>query len=156
MFSTATRFAFPKSTPSSFLSLNLRCYFHSRSSNPNNIHDAVASFNRLLHLRPLPSVVQFNKILGAIVKMKHYPTAISLSSRAESKGITPSLVFMNILINCYSHGAYVMSFDGETLERYVIVRSKEAVIIIENLTEALFGRPEIAPDGQLILQKTRT
>lgn len=44
---------------------------------------------------------------------------------------------------------YVMSFDGETLQRYATVRSKEAVSIIEKHTEALFGRPEIVitPDG---------
>ncbi|KAJ7970239.1 UV-B-induced protein, chloroplastic [Quillaja saponaria] len=38
---------------------------------------------------------------------------------------------------------YVMSFDGETLQRYATIRSKEAVSIIEKHTEALFGRPEI-------------
>ncbi|XP_061361809.1 UV-B-induced protein At3g17800, chloroplastic-like [Gastrolobium bilobum] len=45
--------------------------------------------------------------------------------------------------------AYVMSFDGETLQRYATIRSKEAVSIIEKHTEALFGRPEIVitPDG---------
>ncbi|KAE8705346.1 hypothetical protein F3Y22_tig00110429pilonHSYRG00785 [Hibiscus syriacus] len=44
---------------------------------------------------------------------------------------------------------YVMSFDGETLQRYATIRSKEAVGIIEMHTEALFGRPEIAitPQG---------
>ncbi|KAE8681525.1 hypothetical protein F3Y22_tig00111330pilonHSYRG01271 [Hibiscus syriacus] len=44
---------------------------------------------------------------------------------------------------------YVMSFDGETLQRYATIRSKEAVGIIEKHTEALFGRPEIAitPQG---------
>lgn len=44
---------------------------------------------------------------------------------------------------------YVMSFDGETLQRYATIRSKEAVSIIEKHTEALFGRPEIAitPEG---------
>ncbi|GAV69889.1 DUF760 domain-containing protein [Cephalotus follicularis] len=44
---------------------------------------------------------------------------------------------------------YVMSFDGETLQRYATIRSKEAVNIIEKHTEALFGRPEIviAPQG---------
>lgn len=44
---------------------------------------------------------------------------------------------------------YVMSFDGETLQRYATIRSKEAVSIIEKHTEALFGRPEIAitPQG---------
>ncbi|XP_030541199.1 UV-B-induced protein At3g17800, chloroplastic isoform X2 [Rhodamnia argentea] len=44
---------------------------------------------------------------------------------------------------------YVMSFDGETLQRYATIRSKEAVSIIEKHTEALFGRPEIVitPEG---------
>ncbi|KAI4326295.1 hypothetical protein MLD38_031623 [Melastoma candidum] len=44
---------------------------------------------------------------------------------------------------------YVMSFDGETLQRYATIRSKEAVNIIEKHTEALFGRPEIVitPEG---------
>ena len=39
--------------------------------------------------------------------------------------------------------SYVMSFDGETIQRYATIRSKEAVSIIEKHTEALFGRPEI-------------
>ncbi|WCJ42150.1 hypothetical protein M5689_022976 [Euphorbia peplus] len=45
--------------------------------------------------------------------------------------------------------SYVMSFDGETLQRYATIRSKEAVTIIEKHTEALFGRPEIVitPEG---------
>lgn len=44
---------------------------------------------------------------------------------------------------------YVMSFDGETLQRYATIRSREAVGIIEKHTEALFGKPEIVitPDG---------
>ncbi|KAE8678346.1 purple acid phosphatase 17-like [Hibiscus syriacus] len=44
---------------------------------------------------------------------------------------------------------YVMSFDGETLQRYSTIRSKEAVGIIEKHTEALFERPEIGitPQG---------
>ncbi|XP_010549034.1 PREDICTED: UV-B-induced protein At3g17800, chloroplastic isoform X2 [Tarenaya hassleriana] len=44
---------------------------------------------------------------------------------------------------------YVMSFDGETLQRYATIRSREAVGIIEKHTEALFGRPEImiTPEG---------
>ncbi|XP_022955051.1 UV-B-induced protein At3g17800, chloroplastic-like [Cucurbita moschata] len=46
---------------------------------------------------------------------------------------------------------YVMSFDGETLQRYATIRSKEAVGIIEKHTEALFGRPEITitPQGTI-------
>ncbi|KAK6123785.1 hypothetical protein DH2020_042472 [Rehmannia glutinosa] len=46
---------------------------------------------------------------------------------------------------------YVMSFDGETLQRYATIRSKEAISIIEKHTEALFGRPEIVitPEGTI-------
>lgn len=46
---------------------------------------------------------------------------------------------------------YVMSFDGDTLQRYATVRSKEAVTIIEKHTEALFGRYEImiTPQGTI-------
>ncbi|XP_019167379.1 PREDICTED: UV-B-induced protein At3g17800, chloroplastic-like isoform X2 [Ipomoea nil] len=46
---------------------------------------------------------------------------------------------------------YVMSFDGETLQRYATIRSKEAINIIEKHTEALFGRPEISitPQGTI-------
>ncbi|KFK36092.1 hypothetical protein AALP_AA4G076400 [Arabis alpina] len=46
---------------------------------------------------------------------------------------------------------YVMSFDGETLQRYATIRSREAVGIIEKHTEALFGRPEImiTPQGTI-------
>ncbi|GER53771.1 hypothetical protein STAS_31320 [Striga asiatica] len=39
--------------------------------------------------------------------------------------------------------SYVMSFDGETLQRYATIRSKEAISIVEKHTEALFGRPEV-------------
>ncbi|GMJ06653.1 hypothetical protein like AT1G48450 [Hibiscus trionum] len=44
---------------------------------------------------------------------------------------------------------YVMSFDGETLQRFATIRSKESVSIIEKHTEALFGRPGtvITPQG---------
>lgn len=45
--------------------------------------------------------------------------------------------------------SYVMSFDGETLQKYATIRSREAVRIIEKHTEALFGKPEIVltPEG---------
>ncbi|KAL4337961.1 hypothetical protein AHAS_Ahas12G0162500 [Arachis hypogaea] len=49
------------------------------------------------------SVIEFNKILASVVKMKQYNTAVSLVSMLEFKGITPSIVTMNILINCSCH-----------------------------------------------------
>ncbi|CAI0400305.1 unnamed protein product [Linum tenue] len=45
-----------------------------------------------------------------------------------------------------------MGFDGETLQSYATIRSKEAVTLIEKHTEALFGRPEImiTPEDEVV------
>ncbi|WOL04494.1 hypothetical protein Cni_G13215 [Canna indica] len=57
-----------------------------------------------------------------------------------------------------SYRSYVMSFDYDTLQRYSIIRSKEAFTIIEKHTKALFGRPEIVITQKepLILPKTNS
>jgi hypothetical protein len=79
--------------------------------------------------------------------------ALSSHPEAISGGISPG---------GFGHGLkasrlrnYVMSFDGETLQRYATIRSKEAVSIIEKHTEALFGRPEIVitPQGTIDTSK---
>lgn len=96
LLSRATRYAFLwvplflASSPSTFLlsfpcTLHLKFYLHSRSPYPNNIHDAVVSFNRTIHKNPPPSILEINKILGSIAKMKYYATAISLFAQMESK-----------------------------------------------------------------------
>ncbi|KAM7251375.1 hypothetical protein ACFE04_023258 [Oxalis oulophora] len=47
--------------------------------------------------------------------------------------------------------SYVLSFEGETLQRYTSIRSKEAVSLIEKHTKALFARPDmiIAPNDNI-------
>lgn len=51
----------------------------------------------------------------------------------------------------YKLRSYVMYLDAETLQRYAMIRSKEAVSLIEKQTQALFGRPDIKvkEDGSL-------
>jgi pentatricopeptide repeat domain-containing protein 1 len=70
-------------------------------SNNNDIDNAVSSFHSMLRMNPTPSIVQFGKILTSIVKMKHYPIAISLSHQLEFNGIMPNIVTFNTVINCY-------------------------------------------------------
>ena len=43
-----------------------------------NVDDALNMFDKMLHMRPLPSIVEFNHMLGAIARMKHYPVVITL------------------------------------------------------------------------------
>ncbi|KAJ9549594.1 hypothetical protein OSB04_022137 [Centaurea solstitialis] len=47
----------------------------------------------------------------------------------------------------YRLRSYVMYLDGETLQRYATIRSKEAISLIEKQTQALFGRPDIKVSG---------
>uniref|UniRef100_A0A6N2KFK4 Pentacotripeptide-repeat region of PRORP domain-containing protein n=1 Tax=Salix viminalis TaxID=40686 RepID=A0A6N2KFK4_SALVM len=84
---------------------------HSSGDNRNmsassfrDIEDALASFNHMLHTKPLPCIIQFNKLLSAIVKMgQYYDAVISLSRQMELAGLSPDIYTLSILINCFSH-----------------------------------------------------
>ncbi|KAJ6748949.1 hypothetical protein OIU79_029939 [Salix purpurea] len=107
-------------------------------------------------MKILPNAVDegetnIHKAAGQDVKAGGGVTYHAVSSHPEafSDGISPG---------GFGHGLkasrlrnYVMSFDGETLQRHATIRSKEAVSIIEKQTEALFGRPEIVitPQGTI-------
>lgn len=57
----------------------------------------------MLQISPTPPILQFNHILASLVKINHYPTAISLFRQLEFNGIKPSIVTLTILMNCYCH-----------------------------------------------------
>src|ERR1044072_3098256 len=73
------------------------------SSNRCNVDDSVLLFNRMLQMRLTPSIIEFCKILTSLMKNNHYSTAISLSHKFHFTRITPDVVTLNILINCYCH-----------------------------------------------------
>ncbi|AES77135.1 PPR repeat protein [Medicago truncatula] len=65
---------------------------------PNDGHNLVSSFNRLLHQKnPTPFIFQFGKILGSLVKIKCYHTAISLHRQMEL-GYDPNVITLTTLI----------------------------------------------------------
>uniref|UniRef100_A0A2N9EWU3 ABC transporter family G domain-containing protein n=1 Tax=Fagus sylvatica TaxID=28930 RepID=A0A2N9EWU3_FAGSY len=68
-----------------------------------NLDHALDLFDKMLHLRPLPSIVDFNQLLGAIARMNHYSVVITLIREMESLGIAPDVPTMNVLINCFCH-----------------------------------------------------
>lgn len=99
---------------------NYSALFYSQSSNPResskthlgnlekdppakviNVEDARKVFDEMLQMRPLPSVVRFNQILGQIAKSKHYSAAISLLTQMVRLEVTPDVYSLNILINCF-------------------------------------------------------
>ncbi|KAL0456625.1 UNVERIFIED_CONTAM: Pentatricopeptide repeat-containing protein, mitochondrial [Sesamum latifolium] len=52
-------------------------------------------------MRPKPSVVDFNKLLMAVVKMKQYSIALNLFDEMSQKGTPVSEYTLTIVINCY-------------------------------------------------------
>ncbi|KAF2298418.1 hypothetical protein GH714_023519 [Hevea brasiliensis] len=77
----------------------LRSKFNSSSF--RDVDDALAFFNHIILLRPLPSIVQFCRFLSALVGMKQYHTVISLSRTIESLGISHDIYSLSILIDCF-------------------------------------------------------
>ncbi|GMP77328.1 hypothetical protein CsSME_00033630 [Camellia sinensis var. sinensis] len=73
------------------------------NSGPNDLQSALISFNRMLQMRPLPPISQFNKALGPITKMGRYAIALSLilNKLQQCQGIQVDLYTFNIAINCY-------------------------------------------------------
>lgn len=69
---------------------------HRNKPSFTNIDDALYSFNRMFHMHPLPSLVQFNSLLSAIVRMKHYGTVVSVSKQMELYGIKHDVYTLNI------------------------------------------------------------
>ena len=74
-----------------------------RSRSIRNIDDALALFDRMLHVHHLPSIVDFNQLLGAIARMKHHSTMISLIKKMELSRTTPNVYVQGVLINCFCH-----------------------------------------------------
>uniref|UniRef100_A0A803KP89 Pentatricopeptide repeat-containing protein n=1 Tax=Chenopodium quinoa TaxID=63459 RepID=A0A803KP89_CHEQI len=63
-------------------------------------------FNQMITLRPLPSVIDFNQLLSAIVKLKRlrpHSTIISLYRKLKLYGIRLDMNSIGILANCYCH-----------------------------------------------------
>ena len=52
-------------------------------------------FDTVLHLRPFPSTVDFNELLGAIARMKRFSKVINQIRDMESLGIAPNIFGWN-------------------------------------------------------------
>ncbi|CAA7034180.1 unnamed protein product [Microthlaspi erraticum] len=65
------------------------------------LDDAIGLFSEMVKSRPLPSIIDFNKLLSAIAKMKKYDVVISLGEQMQNLRIANDLYTYNILINCF-------------------------------------------------------
>ena len=111
------RYAIPKFSPNPILTSStlflyrffshLQRHYGRKSSGFHNVDAAVTRFNCLIRALSPPPTCEFDKVLGAIVRMGHYPTAISLFSQFQLRGISPSIATFSILINCFCHQSHM-------------------------------------------------
>ncbi|KHG10005.1 hypothetical protein F383_15566 [Gossypium arboreum] len=67
----------------------------------DNVDDAFNLFNKMIQSYPKPSIVEFTKLLAAIVRMKHYAITVSMCSQMELLGVYWDVYSLSILVNCF-------------------------------------------------------
>ncbi|KAL4332287.1 hypothetical protein GQ457_07G015290 [Hibiscus cannabinus] len=67
----------------------------------DSVGDAWIVFNKMVDKYPKPPIVEFNKLLAAVVRMKHYAVVVSMCSRMELVGVSHDVYSLSILINCF-------------------------------------------------------
>ncbi|XP_074287393.1 uncharacterized protein LOC141612496 isoform X2 [Silene latifolia] len=88
----------------------------------NNLQFPLNLFNQMMSLVHRPSIVDFNRLLAAMLRLKRlqpHSTVISLYSHLDLSGIRPDLHSMCILANCYCRLGRVdfgYSFLGKSLK----------------------------------------
>ncbi|OMP04166.1 hypothetical protein COLO4_09887 [Corchorus olitorius] len=66
------------------------------------LDEALGFFNSMISVRPLPSIWAFNHLLGALAKMKHYSTVVSMCKQMMGcEEMHPDICTMNTWMNCY-------------------------------------------------------
>ncbi|KAL8155959.1 hypothetical protein AgCh_001131 [Apium graveolens] len=67
------------------------------------LDDALVVFDQMLHLKPLPNVIDFAQLLAALVKTKQYAVAVSIYRDLCLKTVPLDVVTFNTVINCFCH-----------------------------------------------------
>ncbi|XP_074330574.1 uncharacterized protein LOC141667840 isoform X1 [Apium graveolens] len=127
----------------------------------NKLDDALNMFDEMLKTRPLLPIINFNQLLSALLKMKHYSVAVSLFSDICYLRIPLNVITFSVAINCccYAHRLdYAFSLLGSIFKRGLVPDSFVYNILIRGLlsqgksdeAEALFKKiilfKEIEPD----------
>ncbi|XP_059460284.1 pentatricopeptide repeat-containing protein At3g22470, mitochondrial-like [Corylus avellana] len=133
-------------SPNQFLkSVRDRC----RSRSFRNLDDSLGVFGRMLRMHPLPSLVNFNQLLGAIARMKHHSTVITLIKEMEQSGIAPDACTLRVLTNCFCHLKRV-DFGFSILARILKFGFQPDCIILTTLVNGLCLQGKIVEATKLV------
>ncbi|TMW89945.1 hypothetical protein EJD97_016421 [Solanum chilense] len=73
----------------------------SSRSNFECLDDALTQFHQMVTMKPLPSVVDFSKLLKKLINMKHYSNVVSLFREMQKLGIPIDGFILTNVINSY-------------------------------------------------------
>ncbi|KAF8093201.1 hypothetical protein N665_0388s0002 [Sinapis alba] len=123
----------PRTAPPSFT--HCGCWRVSRNRLCDiNLEDAIALFNDMVNSRPFPSVIDFNRVLNAIVKLKNcfqLSLALSLLGKMLKLGYEPDRVTLGSLVNGFCRRNKVsdaVSFVQKMVELGVFVIRVDGVM----------------------------
>lgn len=71
---------------------------HSDSTRINKVSD---TFHGMLAIKPPPSIINFNRLLGSAVKMRHYSLAVYMFDELRHRAIPLDECTLNISVNFY-------------------------------------------------------
>jgi pentatricopeptide repeat protein len=120
-----------------------------RSRSFRNLDDALGVFDRMLHMHPLPSIMDFTQLLTAIARMKHHSTVISLIKEMKLSGIASDAYIMSTLINCFCHLNRV-DFGFSILARILKLGFEPSCIILSTLVKGLCIQGKIVEAVRLV------
>ena len=118
--------------PKSVDSLTFVSSTSTRNYGFDKFDDALNKFDEMVHMHPRPSIVEFSKLLGAIVRMKHYETAVSLLRQMELLGIHHDDYSLNILLNCFCR-LHRMNFGFSVLGKMLKLGLQPSIITFSTL-----------------------
>ncbi|XP_018478989.2 LOW QUALITY PROTEIN: pentatricopeptide repeat-containing protein At5g41170, mitochondrial [Raphanus sativus] len=134
---------------SRLLSLSLSLWFRAfrdyRAILRNSLHfnEALDLFTRMLESHPLPSTVDFTKLLTAISNSKRFDLVIALCNHLETLGIPHDLYTCNLVMNCLSRSSrphLASSFLGRMMK----LGFSPDIITFTSLVSGFRNRPEDA------------
>ncbi|KAL6276001.1 hypothetical protein ACE6H2_019602 [Prunus campanulata] len=118
------------------------------------VEDAFNVFDGMLQMRPPPSVVRFNQILGQVAKLKHYSAVISLYNQMGASVIGPGVCTLNILINCYCH-LNQMGFSLSVLGNFFKLGLEPDVFTFNTLSNGFLLKNRVAEAAALLHKMMR-
>ena len=96
----------------------------------DNVADALNLFDKMINKSPKPSIVEFNKLLGAIVRAKHYSIVVSIYNQLELSGVSFNVYLLLAVLGLHCSAGFSLVVANRC---YSLVVMHELLILVASL-----------------------